>query len=463
MTELIAPLLLQYAEVHYRIRFLKPRYYRELPEIIADLPKRVIQNRKLPVLIIVKDSDKFPIELHSVIVYIHHTKGILKKEFYFQKSLSQRYYSNIFFVDLKDLKTNQNLVIIVKIKTKKDVFFNDNYLLEPKPFSTYYSEDRLVFPKNWFCGDSHYHSNFTSDQVEFGADIFSTKIMAKAMGLDWFFVTDHSYDLDDVEDDFLRNDPNLPKWEKMKAECKNEDEEDFRVIFGEEISIGNSCRKNVHLLAINNKDFFEGKGDGAEKWFKNKPDLLIEELKLSQRKDNLFIAAHPAEKVPLSQKLTLRRGSWSSKDFENGNIEFGQFINSDDKLDIQNGITFWKSLLLEGKHISLIAGNDAHGNFNSMRQIKSPFLNLFRSKKQIFGNFMTVFFHTKNDPIAGFKNRKLIVSNGPFLDFKMGEFEIGDIADKAYSITFEAKTSEEFGKIKFVKIHVGNFITKKEK
>lgn len=463
---MLIPLFFSYAEIHYSLKFLKPRYFRKFPEIIADMPKRVIKGYDLPILIILKDSNIFPIELENVDVFIHHNNGILKKKFSLQKEISQKYFSEIFYVNLAEIETEQKLLINVKIhiksNTKNYTFINDNYKLDHEPFHIYYSSCKLPFPKNWYAGDPHYHSNFTDDQVEFGADIPSTKIMAKAMGLSWFFVTDHSYDLDDKEDNYLENDHLLQKWETMKTECIQNSDEKCKIVFGEEISIGNSKSENVHLLAINNEEFIQGKGDGAEKWFKNFPDTLIKNVVSSHKENNLFIAAHPAEKAPFMQKLTLRRGEWSEQDFVDGNINLGQFINSNDQLDITNGIQTWVELLLNKNKIFLIAGNDAHGNFNSMRQIKSPFWKLFRSEKQIFGNFMTVFYASENNPIKGLKSGKIIVSNGPFLDFKMGKFNIGETANSIHPITFETQTLAEFGSIKKIYLHIGDYVTKTE-
>ncbi len=471
---MLFPFIFSYAEIHYNLKYFYPKYYLKLPEILFDLPKRIIKNsnNEIPLLLIIKDADLFPITIKNIEINIFNKKKTEKIYLDFSEKISTKYFSKIFqisvplnFIDTF-LKVNVNFT--VWSKGKKRVFINDNYIgLEENPFTFFYSKRKLPFPKNWFAGEPHYHSNYTSDQVEFGADIHSTKVLAKAMGLSWFFVTDHSYDLDDYENDYLKNDPRLRKWEKMKQDCKNEDSNELRVLFGEEVSIGNKKNRNVHLLAIQNKKFIQGKGDGAEIWFRNKPDRKIKEIPKLISKKNLFIAAHPNEEVPFMQYLTLRRGNWSPEDYGNGEITHLQLINSDVKNDITKNIFYWKKLLLSGKKFYLIAGNDSHGNFNFMKQIKIPFKKLFISKKQIFGNFMTVFKYHKNKPINGLKNGCIIVSNGPFINFSLmasnKEFYIGDsIKEGVYIINIEKKTSLEFGEIRSVTLLHGDLEQNKE-
>ena len=142
------------------------------------------------------------------------------------------------------------------------------------------------------------------------------------MGLSWLFVTDHSYDLDDSLTSCTKNDADLPIWNQMQKDVKEYDSNELRIIPGEEVSIGNSKGENVHMLAINHNEFIDGYGDSAEKWFRNKPQHFLNEINKLHKDSNLFIAAHPIEKIPFMQKLTLRRGNWSDEDYQNSGIKF---------------------------------------------------------------------------------------------------------------------------------------------
>ena len=464
------PLL--YAEIHYHFPFLYPRYYRKEPEIIIDAPIRVCGSRcrNLPIVLIIKDANLFPIVVNELEVKIFTKARSHIVKIPVEKSFNNKYESQIFSLNIEAYPLNEWLLFAVKIhyecNGKSKSIWMDNYGTKI-PFRTYLEEQALPYPANWYAGDPHYHSNFTEDQVEFGADIKTTREIALCMGLDWFFVTDHSYDLDDKEDNFLVQDPLLTKWVKMKTTCRQIDSKKCRVIHGEEISIGNKKNENVHLLAINQNQFIYGSGDSAERWFRNKPEHLLFEIAQQHKQENLFIAAHPHEKVPFLQRLTLNRGNWQSSDYKQARIRFLQLINGHGS--IKKMIEYWRNLLLEGKKIWLVAGNDAHGNFNFMRQIKIPFWNIFAEKRQLFGKFHTVFFHTDNNPIVGFKKGCIIVSNGPFLNFTLADesencYSIGEVYHKSTAIIqFERRTTQEFGDFSECNYFIGNLATQKEK
>ena len=181
----------------------------------------------------------------------------------------------------------------------------------------------------------------------------------------------------------------------------------------------------------------------------------------------MFIAAHPNDNIPFLQKLTLRRGNWSSGDFRDSGIRFLQLINTSHFPDVLKAVNHWKSLLLQGNRFFILAGNDAHGNFNVMRQIKTPFWKLFTSHDQVFGKFFTAFKYKNNDPIQGIKNGELIVSNGPFLSFqlkvKRKYYPIGsNMNGKSALLEYETRTAHEFGEIRKLDLYIGDTTLKKE-
>ena len=54
--------------------------------------------------------------------------------------------------------------------------------------------DRLPQFEDWYYGDTHYHSIYTENLAEFGGPVIPTLEVAQSVGLDWFFLTDHSWD-----------------------------------------------------------------------------------------------------------------------------------------------------------------------------------------------------------------------------------------------------------------------------
>jgi len=423
---------LLYSEIHYRFKYFLPLYFKKEPEIIFDLPRVLVNvenNKNLPIYLLVKDAHQYPVKITNICIKI-----------FFQKTTTDFYQSDlyccsinefyIFEIPIETRWINNEIKILIFFQVNKKKYQNDNYFGSKKHFfSVYISPQKKRFPPNWFIGDTHYHSNYTSDQVEFGAPLKIAKNCAQVMGLDWFFVTDHSYDLDDRENNYLENDPLLPKWNNMKIECQKLSTKDLQIISGEEVSIGNNRNKNVHLLVINNPNYIQGKGDSAERWGRNKPCQSLNNLSLQGEK-GLLIAAHPFDQIPLLQKWLLNRGTWEEFDYLENKIEYLQILNGQIFSQIFPLIFQYIKLLQQGYKLQILAGNDAHGNFQYMKQIHVPFLKLLCLKKQIFGQYFTAFRHHQNDPIQGLKNKITIISNGPFLNYSIvmdhHEFHIGE-------------------------------------
>jgi hypothetical protein len=358
-------------------------------------------------------------------------------------------------------------------------YINDNYRGSfPHMFKVYICDRAELLPHGWYAGDVHYHSYYTRDQIEFGAPIEMTKKIAHAMGLRWFFVTDHSYDLDDKVDSFTENDHMLPKWELLKNECESLSDERVRICFGEEVSIGNHKKENVHLLSVNNHDFLKGKGDSFEVIFKNEPDELIKSLVSCQNKKrndvekqkikpqdqrhrSLLIAAHPFHKASFIERLFLNRGDWHLTDYIDGNIVYLQIINGDDIIENLKLVNRYFKLLLTGKKFYILAGNDAHGNFQYNKHVSLPFVKLGCLRKQIFGNYFTAFYHNENDPIKGIQEKKVIVSNGPFLNFNASVSKSESLNDFTCSLNYEYEIKPEFGKLKNIELIIGDIYMKK--
>lgn len=477
--DLLIPFFL-YAEIHYKFKGLYSRLFKKEPEIIADAPFRLEPGEPIPVLLLIKDAFRFPVFLESVFVLLSTNAGEnFCETFTFNETIKDRkfWHKILYFDPLEKLFGMVQLDVHIKIKIngKTRVYRNDNYRISSHlPLDIFLAEEPLPRFDNWYFGDFHYHSSFTEDQVEFGAPLQPTAQLAQAMGLNFFAVTDHSYDLDDREDSFVLNDPEIPKWYKMREEVKrlNSKMNNFVILPGEEVSAGNSQNRNVHLLIINNKRFFPGKGDGAEQWLKTKPDLSINEILEQLEKNALAIAGHPELKVPFLQKLLIRRGKWQRQDYLNSRLEGFQIWNGDYEEIIGNGTSRWVQLLLAGRKLSLFAGNDAHGNFNRFRQIGFPFFTFREMVSQIFGNARTGVFVNNHfngtNLIREIKKRHTLVTNGPIVDFQLqnenGEkAKIGDtIRGKNFQLILNGKSTSEFGKIKSLKLFLGDLEKKEE-
>ncbi len=69
------PFILSYAETHYRFKYFFSLYKKSEPEIIADAPHRVDPDKPYPVMLLIKDADRYPIDLCSVKLTIYHNAG----------------------------------------------------------------------------------------------------------------------------------------------------------------------------------------------------------------------------------------------------------------------------------------------------------------------------------------------------------------------------------------------------
>ena len=372
-----------YAEIHFRFPGIPSRYFIKQPEIIADVPHRLSPGHPFPVLVIVKDAHRFPVYLKEIKVEIIHN-GERRRIFTaaVNRMIAADFWEDLFSINIPSLLRGERVKVDVcidyRVGSRDLTLRNDNYpLTSHAPFEVSVDSQPLPKTENWYYGDIHYHSSYTSDQVEFGASLNATVTMAKSMGVDFFAVTDHAYDLDDRWDNYLVNDPELPKWRhllKNVAEL-NARHPDFVIIPGEEVSAGNIKNRNVHFLILNQERFFEGSGDSAENIFRTRPQWRIPDLLRECGESTIAIAAHPETAPPLIQRLLIRRDKWRQKDYLAQGLAGLQLWNGS-KRNLKSGIKVWTSLLLEGKRLTLLAGNDAHGNFNRFRQLSTPFISM---------------------------------------------------------------------------------------
>jgi len=475
------PILL-YPELHYHWGLLYPLYFRRLPEIIADVPYRLDVSREssIPIMLTVKDAHKYPIILDFLDIHVisqAENKCIYKEKVPIEKIFDKKFASKIFTIQNDSLGIEQKVEIKISIaahkpdRMKQLVFQNDNLPGLHTRLVTYLSASPLPKKENWFPGEVHYHSYYTDDQVEFGGDIKGAIELARRMNIDWFFITDHSYDLDDTEGNYLKNDPAFPKWEKLKNEVSIlQQGEKYPVFYGEELSCGNSEKKNVHFLIINNENFIPGYGDSAEKWFRNKPTHSIGEACRIANEHSLKIGAHAFEKNnnPVNT-LLLNRGKWHEQDVKENRITYLQIINKKEKKHIAHAKKKWVELLLKGYKIIALAGNDTHGYFNCKREVHIPFVSLSSSRDQVFGQCKT---YIKADggemPLdnffAEFHKNRIVLSDGIFGSFTLDGQDIGStiIEKDSYKCDIEVLSSQEFGTIHSINLIAGSYDKKGE-
>jgi hypothetical protein len=331
------------------------------------------------------------------------------------------------------------LNIFVKYEKNK-VIERWNYpLLPPKPLMINFLKEPPPKPAGWLAGETHCHSSFTSDSMEFGASIAVLQKAAATIGLDFVCVTDHSYD--------LRNEK---KFQTLKEEIAALLPHPI-LIAGEEISCGNSKNENVHLLSFGNENYIEGHGDGGRRWWNTKPDLKIAEAINEYRRDSLppaVFAAHPKLPMLSAERLLLKRGNWSLKDLTENNIQGIEFWNGFRGRDFYEGRALWIKCLLAGHKLLPLGGNDAHGDLNCYTAIAKPLWSLKCNQEHVFGVVRTVIPGTGKAPFSEIP-QNLYITDGPALWFENGKLH--------------AKSTEDIGKFLSITIFRGkDFFEKKE-
>ena len=470
---LLPPLL--YAETHYRFKYFFSYLKKREPGIIADIPSRVTRGNNVPILIIVKNADQYPVRVVTV--------EVLENNRTLRKENTERFFDSPyedFIINFKpdELSSGSHLIdirITYRVGDKEKTCHNDNHRgSSHNPLPIFISDTPYPCFDDCVFGETHAHSNYTNDQVEFGASLAATSTLAKSMGLDFFCATDHSYDLDDHMDNFLENDPDLKKWHAFKQEVKtlNTNKENILIVPGEEISVRNHRDENVHLLIYNSDVFYPGSGDSAEKWFRNRSELAIADV-IDQNKGNaLVFAAHPAEAPPFLQRLFIKRGHWHLQDCCSEGLTGMQFINDGESSSIRNGIRLWVDTLLLGHRRIGLAGTDAHGNFARYRQIGFPFFTINEHYQHLFGKWRTGVY-LNNNPIGippilnSIRQGNCFVTDGPALQFKVLSGEswhpMGSTGVTPIKIHLMARSSPEFNSLATVKIFIGSFDSGTEK
>ncbi len=479
---MIVPPIFLYAETHYRFKYFFSFLKKREPEILADAPHRIDPDVHLPILLLVKDADQYPISLLNVEISLSHNgKKIHRQMFQPEKPIliETHYWWKIievkFIDDLEDtsgvIRTNIDFTILQNGKIKK--IKNNNHRTSSKTsLLTYRSKTHLPTIPGWFFGDTHTHSTYTEDQVEFGAPISAGPKLCRAMGLRFFCVTDHSYDLDDRTDNYLINDPAIPKWHQMHKEISeiNNLQKEFVVIRGEEVSCTNSDNHNVHLLLIGTQKFFHGSGDSAEKWFRTQCEHSVNDVLVQREPSVAAYAGHPTEEVPFLQRLLINRGEWTKRDMGHQDLHGIQILNGEFSEHFINGMDVWKWLLLRGDKKFIAAGNDAHGNYNRFVQIGIPFFAIREKESQLFGKMKTALFASLSEQsiISALQNGRSVITNGPvvIIEIETDTRSIGKIGEtvsgKKFLIKVQAKSTQEFGRLKTIKLFHGT-IGKKEK
>lgn len=466
--------------------------YENVPEIIADLPSRAKKGEDFPIFCIVKDSDRFPIAMKQISADIICT--------------GKRYQAQLLMFQLEPMPISERLWYIVKkiqlphdfvgditVNIRFEFLCNGRMIqvwtdnlpgLSHKPLKSFISSEPLPSFPGWFCGEAHCHSEKTDDQIEFGAPVEVIGEIAKAMGLKWVAITDHSYDLDVPVGELYGIDSKLERWNSLEMEIKSYNYQNYLnevlLLRGEEVSCGNSRVQNVHLLVYGMPEFIPGRGDGGKRGKKgltlnNAPDLSIDRvLEKVSFQNAVAYAAHPKEGASLLNRLFLKRGLWNNEDSIRPGLTGLQIWNGPPKSGFDKSYAHWIQMLLRGHRLFAIAGSDAHGDFNRFRFVKFPFFKLQEDLERTFGTPRTYLRCASLDEaniLEALRMGRALITNAPVAIFEVSNnrgdiAQIGDTiageASEQFKLKIEAKSTDEFGKLTQIVLYRGDIGSKSE-
>lgn len=464
---IVFPFLL-YAETHYRIPGIPSRLFKREPEILIDVPHRVQEGRAVPVLLIIKDSDRFPVLLEKLHIFIDGREFVFNEN----QKIQQKFWHKIYYIQPGNNLSGEisvNAKIELVINQRHCLVHNDNFhTAGHKPFQVALDDQPL--PGSEFCSwaDMHCHSCYTNDQMEFGPPLTGIKAMSDAIGLRAAAVTDHSYDLDDLPDNYLINDPQTAKWYALLQEVERLNRAPGPVLIpGEELSVGNCKERNVHLLILNDPDFYHGTGDSGEKWLKTKPQTFIPYLLAHLSPQAAAFAAHPKALPPWPQRWLLGRDQWHDQDCAQPGLHGLQIWNGEGAAGFEQGLASWIRQLLDGRSLTIIGGNDSHGDFNRVRHIKIPFWSILESTHHVFGcvrtGLLTRTATTTNQFVQALRKGHCIISNGPFAQLVIAGKSSGEtVQEKNPPLLLRASSTPNFGFLQHMDIYIGDQQKKQE-
>jgi len=489
MIETLLPAAL-YAETHFRFfRGMPSALFRREPEAVFDLPRRFrIGSGGLPVVLLVNDVNLYPIRIESIQVTVsrignapilidfdppaidaarvdHPLKAQL--EAYLLTLPEERLggEGEVFVNACLRYRRVRNGRAFGRVRA----VLNDNFATSTKlPFRCAITGGG--YPGGDLCdyGDLHCHTMFSRSHVEFGPPIEVVDRVAAVSGLRFVAATDHSYDLACAPDDYLRQDKDLRMWGMYTASVAGGRRETL-IIPSEEVSVLNSKNKVVHLCGLGISEYIPGTLDGARKnIYSNKQLTVGEAVGEIERQGGVSFAAHAGSRAGAFQKIFLRRGEWGGNDLH-GKLGGIQAVNSNFGGTWVRGKQLWVSMLLKGRKVPILAGSDAHGDFNRYRAIAVPFLRLYENQDRYMGFVRTGVYGKRVDVkgiVDGIRDGETFITNGPFaaicdirrqdvslIGSKKSILDGND--DTANHLCVRAVSTEEFGSICVIMVMMG--------
>ncbi|MCB9474507.1 MAG: hypothetical protein H6678_11920 [Candidatus Delongbacteria bacterium] len=416
-----------YAELHYApVGPAFSRVWQDWPEVYLDAPWLLLPDEPLPLFMVWRDAHLFPCRIHSLrLRWLDPDGRPGQQALGGDWSLSEE----LAGVELGHFRPQQpgtwDLWIdgVAERHGRTRSFCNQlarGFAEHPLRITVAPGPDPRLPGLAW--GDLQVHSAATRDPVEFGPPLPLLKSAARAGGLDWFCVTDHSYDLDDREGPGMGSDPAWPRWHRLRREILQLNSEGgARILLGEELSCGGLEGGILHLLLLAPPRPLAGSSDNGEGLpFRRAEHSLLDALE-AMGDHGLAVASHPGEAPGRLEGLLLRRRDWSLAELRQ--LGHWQALNGLDGKSLAAGLDKARKLWSEGWRGVLLAGNDSHGNFALGRELTLPLLGVRSHRGHLFGRHRSGILTDEPTPdrvLEELRAGRVLLGNGPVLCFQDG-------------------------------------------
>jgi hypothetical protein len=314
----------------------------------------------------------------------------------------------------------------IAMKVSFDIYLNP---FDNKEGPVYIQDNAPELPKlnNWYCGDTHYHSDYTYTNFlnvwgEIGAPIPMTLSAADSLDFDWVTITDHSNSFNAHKDDNF-------SWYDFKAECNDYS----KCLIGEEINCnprnsGSSLPGN-HFLAYNPNNAILDDGTNAQS--------CSNVIRNISSQGSFGYVAHPesSDDIIIPDLIITK---WQNYSLPFTGLEvWNGGINS----DLDNGIGKWKNLILGGRKVFISAGSDAHGDLNTA-----------------FGKEYTCVYapsYSKSNIFNGLKNGNSYMSNNGALTLKINDKILGEEINISSGTSFTMKIDYNLESSCYLRVYKG--------
>ncbi|NHZ85274.1 MAG: hypothetical protein GWP19_05270, partial [Planctomycetia bacterium] len=100
--------LIGYLEIHYLLKYFPfSRYFKREPEIYCDAPHRIGPRQDLPISLIIKDANKYPITLINVHIRIANgSDSPLEFDYKYNNKSNELWFEEIYYIDHTVLSGN---------------------------------------------------------------------------------------------------------------------------------------------------------------------------------------------------------------------------------------------------------------------------------------------------------------------------------------------------------------------